>query len=155
MGALALAGCGGDDDTGNLVGHWQNISGEGTENEYIADIRITGDTVVFDGNYEATIENKPNFEAGYGVLIVKFTKYWTSDYTNWPEVTTVEDPGKVGKCSALYWKDLTNSHVSLADAYIGYDHAIVDDLATATTRFTNDAVADYVDWSITSPYNKK
>jgi hypothetical protein len=150
MGALLLAGCGEEDSAGNLVGHWQNIA-----DDYTTNIRITANTVVYEGNYEAEIANEPNFEAEYGVIIVKFTKYWTSDYTNYPEVTTFEDAEKVGLYSALYWKELTDSTVMMADAYTGNNHEIVDGLQEALETFPNVAADAYVNWSYVSPYNKK
>jgi hypothetical protein len=103
---------------------------------------------VFEGSYEATIENDPNFEAQYGVLIIKFSKYFIFG-------TTDEDTTKKDKYAALYWKDLTASQVSLSDAYLTGVHHMVNDLQTATTTFTNDTVSTYVDWTYTSPYNKK
>jgi hypothetical protein len=154
-GALSLAGCKAEDDTGNLVGYWQNIYAEGTDSEFITNIRITATTVEYEGSYKATIENEPGFEAAYGVLIIKFTEYLAHDYSNYPEVTTSPDPTKVDKYAALYWKDLTASTVNLADAYIGSDHQIVDDLETARSTFTNDNAHNFVDWSGVSPYNKK
>jgi hypothetical protein len=166
VGALLLAGCPmEDDDTSNLVSHWQNIYAEGTENEYITNIHITDTTVVYENSYEAAIVNSPDFEAKYGILIIQFTKYLAPDYTNWPAVEYQENPANVGKYAGLYWNDLTSSSVKLADAYdksqadpvtgSGAVHKIVDDLETARSTFTDDAVSDFIDWSGVSPYNRK
>jgi hypothetical protein len=165
VGALSLVGCGEEEDeTGNLVGTWKNIYDPGGPSEYITTIHITDNTVVYENNYEGTIENDPNFDAEYGVLIIKFTKYLTPDYSNYPEVEYTKDPTKEGKYAALYWKDLFSSSVLLADAYdtssadpktgTGAVHKIVDDIVTAKATFTNDVVSNFVTWSGVTPYNK-
>ncbi|MDR1029984.1 MAG: hypothetical protein LBL76_03825 [Treponema sp.] len=152
--AVFFSGCKTDeeDDTGNLVGKWENVYHDpnGAYPDFTTIIEITGETVVYTGSYEATIANEPDFETSYGVLILKFTKYAT-DYDGNPVATHAN----VGKFGALYWKDLTDSSVSLADAYKDYVHQLVDTLDTAKTTFTNDKIGDYIDWSGTSPYNKK
>ncbi|MDR2096012.1 MAG: hypothetical protein LBP76_10925 [Treponema sp.] len=147
MGMAVFSGCDLDgDDTGNLAGTWTNVAGS-----YVTTITITNNTVVYSGSYEATIENAPDFEATNGVLILKFTKYvdWSTD-----EAILKDDHSNVGKYGAMYWKELTASSVSLADAYTGTTHVLVDDWSTAQTTFTNDAVDTYINWSITSPYTK-
>jgi hypothetical protein len=153
MGALSLAGCPMGNEVGNLVGDWQLISDPGGEYEYITNIHITNDTVVYEKTYEGTIRNGPNFEAENGILIIEFSKYadWDGAQMNWNSASE-----NIGKFGALYWKGLTADTVSLADAYEnGAVHKIVGDLETAKTTFTDDAVLDYIDWSITSPYNRK
>jgi hypothetical protein len=167
MGALALVGCGGDDgDTGNLVGKWQNVYDDGQGGDpYITTYNINGTTVKYEDTYEATIENKPDFDAKYGVLIIKFTKYVVYDYSDFPNVTSYEDETKKDKYAALYWRDLTASTVKLADAWVTTvdessgnstsEHKMVDDMSTATTTFTNDTVSNFIDWSGVSPYDKK
>ncbi|MDR2403451.1 MAG: hypothetical protein LBD78_05430 [Spirochaetaceae bacterium] len=139
------------DEKGSLAGVWKNVYHDPTGEypDYVTEITITGNTVVYQGSYEAEIVNTPNFEAPYGVLIIKFTKYATN-YDGNP-VTTHANVGKYG---ALYWKDLTVSLVYLADAYTGYTHRMFTNLQAAQMAFTDEKVGDYVDWSITSPYNK-
>jgi hypothetical protein len=154
VGATVLSGCKTEEeDTGNLVGTWVNVAGE--NGEYVTTITITNSTVVYSGSYEGTVSNSPDFEASYGVLIIEFTKY--ADWGSEPSVTH----DNVGKFGALYWKDLTTSSVSLADAYKKVNpedpyasHTMFDTLVEAEAAFTNDAVGEYIDWSITSPYTK-
>jgi hypothetical protein len=148
-GALSLAGCGEEGKTGNLVGTWKNIYKPGEPEEFITTISITDSAVDYEGTYKATIENDPDFEAKSGVLIIKFTEY-------------TFDPDNVGKYSGLYWKDLKPSSVAFADAYgpekdpdTGFKlHNIVATLEEARTKYTKDTVGNFVDWSITSPYDK-
>lgn len=149
VGAAVLSGC----DTGNptpgiLTAKWTNISGG-----YTTTITITDSSVVYHGTYEAAIVNKPDFTASDGVLIIRFTKY--ADWDGEPSTTH----GNVGKYGALYWKELTASSVSLADAYKKINdtdqfpsHTMFSEIGQAQAAFTNDAVGDYIDWSITSPY---
>jgi hypothetical protein len=153
MGMAVFSGCSTDDeDTGNLVGTWEYVYHDptGTYPDSTTIINITGETVVYTGSYEATIANDPDFESSYGVLILQFTKY-----ADWGDESPSETHDNVGKYGAMYWKDLTSSKVSLADAYIGYDHTMFGTLSEAESAFTNDKVGDYIDWGITSPYNKK
>jgi hypothetical protein len=120
-------------------------------------INTSAKTIVYTGNYEAIIENSPDYTATSGVLIIKFTKYATN-YDGNPVATHVN----VGKYSALYWTELTASSVRLADAYDKTpppygSHAIRASLSIAQTDFlpAADKVGNYVDWSITAPYTKK
>jgi hypothetical protein len=149
-GALGLTGCPTEpDDTDNLIGTWTNVWHPDEEDEYITTVIITDKTVVYQGSYEGTIANEPDFEAASGVFIIKFTKYAT-DYDGNP-VTTHANVGKYG---ALYWRDLTSSSVFMADAYTSYTHTLVDTLPNATAAFTEDKVGDYIDWSMVGAYTK-
>jgi hypothetical protein len=152
--ALLFSGCKNEpEETGNLVGLWTNVSGN-----FTTTITITNDTVAYSGNYKAEIVNDPNFEASSGVLIIKFTHYadWSGGE---PSLST--DHASVGKYGALYWRDLTSSSVSLADAYKKVEptdafpsHTMFNTLEEAQATFTTNAVSDYINWSITSPYTK-
>ena len=131
-------------EPGALEGKWVNES-----YGYTTIINITGSNVVYEGSYEADIANSTDFNGSYGVIIVKFTKY-----ADWGEEPTTTHTS-VGKYGALYWKDLTESSVSMADAYEGYTHVVFNTLQEAESTFTIDAVGSYINWSITSPYAKQ
>jgi hypothetical protein len=151
FGTLLFSGCTQPaQESGNLAGTWTNVSGG-----YTTTITITSDTVTYAESYEAAIVNKPDFEAANGVLIIKFTQY--ADYRS--DLSTSH--ANVGKYGALYWKELTASSVSIADAYKKVNaadeypsHTMFDTLAEAQGAFTIGKVAEYIDWSITSPYAK-
>jgi hypothetical protein len=152
-GAAFFAGCGGDDtkDTGKLIGEWKL----GDAVSY----KITGTTVEYVGNYKATIENSPDFDAATGVLIIKFTEYTKFDYSNYPDVTTASDPTMVGKYSGLYWKDLDSDSVYLADAWktegTSVIHAIESEKTLALTTFAVGNYANFGLWGTgITPYSK-
>lgn len=133
------------DDAGNLDGTWVNIS---QSYETIIKINAENKTVEYTGSYNATIENSPNFISTNGVLIIKFTKYG-----DWGEEPTTEHTN-VGRYGALYWVNMGLNSVKLADAYIGWDHAITETLQEAQEMFTIDKVGDYIDWAIIGVYTK-
>jgi hypothetical protein len=150
LGTLLL-GCPGEPDPASLVATWENVYHDpnGTYPDFTTTINITSGTVIYTGSYEAEIANEPDFEASYGVLILKFTKY-----ANWGETPSTTH-ANVGKYGAMYWKDLTDSSVSLADAYTSGAHTMTDTLTAAKAAFTNDKAGDYIDWALTSSYNRK
>jgi hypothetical protein len=146
--ALGMLGCKteADEDTGNLVGTWKS-PGEWGMTYVIA----AGAIQAPDSGYEGRIENTPDLTASNGVLIIKFTKYAAS-YGGTPSDTHAN----VGKYGALYWKDLTADSVSLADAYNkDYTHSMKSSLSDAQTAFALGNMGDYIDWSITTPYQKQ
>jgi len=122
-------------------------------------------TIVYEENYEGDIVNFPDYTAPNGVLIFKFTKYWETnwemidpngdfeDMNNWTS-TTEETDKHNGKFGAVYWRDLKVGSVRMADAYSGFTHVILPDIATAHTNFTLERTGEYVDWSITGTYTK-
>ena len=116
-------------------------------------INSSAKTIACD-NYEGTIVNNPKYTAANGVLIIKFTKYWEADWSDYPDVTYTENTTNINKFGALYWIELETGSVKMADAYTGYAHTIFDTLAEAQTNFTLDRMSNYIDWSITSPYTK-
>jgi len=163
--ALVFTGCSTDpDDSENLNGTWI-YSSPG----YSSSIKINSSakTIVYEENYEGDIVNSPDYAAVNGVLIVKFTKYWETnwemidpegdfeDINNWTS-TTAETDANNGKFGAVYWRDLKAGSVRMADAYTnaGFTHVILADLATAQTSFTLERAGEYVDWSITGTYTK-
>ena len=139
-------------EVGNLNGVWINLyhdpSGEYDDFETIITINTANKTVVYKGSYEAKISNSPDFSSAGGVLIIQFTKY-----ADWGEEPSTEHDN-VNKFGALYWRDLKHNSVRLADAYIGWDHAIFDTSEEAQEKFTIDKIGDYIDWSIVGLYTK-
>jgi len=149
--AFLFTGCNTDDNTaGNLNGTWK-------DNFSTIIINTSAKTISYENNYEGQIVNSPNFTTTDGVLIIKFTKYWDADYSGYPNVVYTENTTNINKFGAMYWTGLTSDQVSLADAYTGYTHTMLDTIETAQTAFTPaaDKVGTYVDWSITSPYTKQ
>ena len=82
------------------------------------------------------------------MLIIQFTKY-----ADWGDEPATEH-NNVNKFGALYWRELKLNSVRLADAYIGFDHAIFTTLEEAQENFTIDKIGNYVDWSIIGLYKK-
>jgi len=153
---LLLTGCPRPLPTANLNGEWRDNYGS------IFTINTSAKTIKYmvdasHTNYEGQIVNWSDFTAANGVLIIKFTKYYTITYGGAPDyaMTIQETPAKNGKFGALYWRDLTSISVYLADAYdSSYNHVMYDTLNSAQTNFTMDKVSNYIDWSITSSYTK-
>jgi hypothetical protein len=143
MGALLLSGCDSGDPKAWLPDTWTNVSGG-----FTTIITITPTTVSYSDSYEGIIANAPDFEASDGILIIKFTKH-----AEWNGESMVFSDTNIGKYGALYWKELTPTSVSLADAYTGFDPALFDDLSTAKANFTHDNEGMYINWSITAPYH--
>jgi len=148
---LMFVSCSDKENSGNLNGDWDDGWG------YQMKIDASARTIVYTSNYEATIENSPDYTASSGALIIKFTRYATN-YDGNPVATHVN----VGKYGAVYWTELTAGSVKLADAYDKTpppygSHAIRASLPIAQTDFLPpaDKVGNYVDWSIVSPYTKK
>ncbi|MCL2139940.1 MAG: hypothetical protein FWH41_10490 [Treponema sp.] len=139
-----------DEESGNLNGIWSNNA-----NGYISTIKIetSSKTIDYADNYQGKIVNSPNFTAANGVIIIEFTKYINWDYSSEP-YTSSENFEKIGKFGALYWKQLKPNSVYMADAYIGWEHAMFDTIENATEKFTMDNVGDYINWSIVGPYKK-
>jgi len=143
--------------TANLNGEWKDSYGT------IVTINTSAKTIKYmvdasHTSYEGQIVNSPDFTAANGVLIIKFTKYYTIEYDWNPpyDMTKYEEtPANNGKFGALYWKDLMSNSVYLADAYdSSYNHVMYSTLNEAQTNFTMDKVGNYIDWSYTSPYKK-
>jgi hypothetical protein len=151
--ALAFTGCEhNSNSSGVLTGKWENIYDPGGQYEYITKITITGGTVEYSDSYKtshkADIAVPPDFEASYGVIIVKFTEYFTLGNA---------DTSYVGKYGAVYWKELHQKSVYLAEAYgqtEPYPHIVFNSLDEAKAAFTNNNAGKYVNWSNTSPYSK-
>jgi hypothetical protein len=146
--ALAFTGCDHNSkSSGVLTGKWISIVvSDGTE--YITKITITGGTVEYSDSYggsrKSDIAVLPDFEASYGVIIVKFTEY-------------TGDTSYVDKYGAMYWKELHQNSVYLAEAYSQtepYTQTAFDTLEAAKANFTNNNAGKYVNWSYTSPYSK-
>jgi hypothetical protein len=154
--ALALAGCdhGVPDEGGVLTGNWK-YSYEYEGKEYVTEIRITPAAVNYVDYYEGTIEKSPNFEAPYGVLIIRFTKY-ADTYGEEPSTSSTN----VGSYGAMYWKNLSSNSVYLSDAGIStgtypdviYTHTMFATLPEAEAVFINEAVNTYANFS--APYTK-
>jgi hypothetical protein len=153
---LLLAGCVQVEDVGNLNGVLKDGYGSSfTINTSAKTIKRMEDATHV--NYEGTIVNSPSVTALNGVLIIQFTKYNDVTYDSNPpyNITGVtENTGNKNKFAAVYWKDLTSNSVYMADAYVGYDHAIVGTLTEAQINFTMDRVGSYISWSIIAPYKK-
>ena len=136
-----------EDSVGTLHGVWYFNSG-GWEDYIVIDIMEK--TILYYNNYKAEIVNSPDFKAANGVLIIKFTKYWETD---WNTFETEETDKYNGKFGALYWKDLKSSSISMSDAYSGYTHTMFDSESQAKTNFTLDKTGDYISaWG--GPYYK-
>jgi len=155
---LLLAGCDLEPTTsGYLIGVWSD--------GYGSSITITSSTIKYmvDANhtsYEGVIVNAPDFSTSDGALIIKFTNYYDITYDSNPPFGITgytQNSGKFNKYGALYWAELTDSSVKMADAYNGTTHAIFDDQATATSAFlpAADKVGTYVPWGITSAFIKQ
>jgi hypothetical protein len=148
---LMFTSCTADDDSGDLNGTWSYTAMP----EYAYDIIIStsAKTVVYTGGYEGTIANSPNYTAGSGVLIIRFTKY--ADYGAAPSTTHAS----VGKYGALYSTELKASSVKAADAYdqSTYAHAMFATLAEAQAAFepAADKIGTYVNWAGIAPLTKK
>jgi len=136
-----------EESIGNLHGVWYFNSG-GWEDYIVIDIMEK--TILYYNNYEAEIVNSPDFKAANGVLVVKFTNYWETDWTTYETTETDQYNGKFG---ALYWKDLKSNSVSMSDAYTGYTHTMFDTESQAKTNFTLDKTGNYISaWG--GPYYK-
>jgi len=140
-------GCTEPENIGNLNGTWYDGY------SYVT-INTSAKTIEYENNYEGEITNTPNYEAVNGVLIIRITKYWEADYSNWPEVVYTETTANNNKYCALYWSSLKPHSVHMADAYEGLTHTIKATIEDANTAFTLDNAGNYVDWSITGAYNK-
>jgi len=160
---LVFTGCSTDpEESGDLHGTWI-FSTPG----YSSFIKIDSSarTIVYEENYEGNIVNFPDYAAPNGVLIIEFTKYWETnwdmidlegdfeDMNNWTS-TTEETDKYNGEFGAIYWRDLKEGSVRMADAYSGLTHVIISDITAAHTNFSPERTGEYVDWSITSTYTK-
>jgi hypothetical protein len=149
---LMFTSCKTDDDSGDLNGTWSYTAIP----EYAYDIIIntSAKTVEYTGSYEGTIANSPNYTAGSGVLIIRFTKY--ASYGAGPPSTTHANVGKYG---ALYWTELKANSIKAADAYdqSTYAHVMFNTLAEAQAAFepAADKVGTYVSWAGIAPLTKK
>ncbi|MDR1867160.1 MAG: hypothetical protein LBQ77_02700 [Treponema sp.] len=134
-------------DSGSLLGSWAQ------HDSYT----ITNDTVEYnDGgpyydnsdppvaypssSFTGTIKNNPDFSASSGVIIIKYT---------------VPPAGEdVGNYTAIYWRNLTDRSVLLANAWdqTGTKTAT---LAEAEAKFTLSNAEIFVNWSIVQPQLKQ
>jgi hypothetical protein len=150
--ALLFSGCPTEPAAGDLNGRWNDGYATITVN-------VSAKTISYSDNYEGTIVNSPDFTAANGVIIIRFTKYWDQDWSNYPDVTYTENTANVGKYGALYWKDLSDNTVYMADAYtqsLPYTHVMFGTLGEAQNNFTIARAGEYVNWgSGISPYTKQ
>lgn len=153
-GALSLAGCGGDDEKGSLIGAWVSTGGD--------TYTITGTTVTYTASYDAsmscvgTIKNAPDFEQPYGVIIIEYTTPPTYyDYGPAPDYAQSNPHHPAGNFQGIYWKDLTTTSVKLASAYPVYPATGEPEKATlsdAEAAFTLESESSYV--SLYGAYTK-
>ena len=154
---LLFMGC---SDGNSPNGASDSVSLNGTWNDDWGTMKIntSANTIEYVGNNEGKIVNSPNYSAVNGVLIIEFTKYIEMDYSNWPEVTSAENPDNIGKFGALYWRDLKSDSVYMAEAWAmgsgGYEHVMYETIEEARAAFTMDKAGEYVDWSILGIYTK-
>jgi len=130
------------DNKGNLNGTWASAF-----DSYKIDILT--DKIEYTGNYKADIVNSPDYNAEHGVLIIKFTWYYETEYS-WDPPYDIISEGETdaynGKYGAVYWRNLTDASVQMADAYdtVTFTHAMFDDLSAAQSNFTLDKTGDYI-----------
>ena len=144
-----------EEDTGDLNGTWLFNSSPAYK------VDTSAKTIEYSGysgdGYTGEIVNSPNFKAGSGVLIIKFTGYVRAIYdSNWNVTGFDIDPaGTVGWHGAVYWRDLKKNSVKMADAYDEYfNHVIIEHFSNAQASFTMNNTGNYVDWSIIGSYTK-
>ena len=137
-------------------GQTNNVSLNGMWNDDYGTIKINASANTFEyvGNNKGKIVNSPNYSEVNGVLIIEFTEYFELDYSDWPNVTSTENPDNIGKFGALYWRELNSDSVYMSEAWVSYAHVMFETIEEAKTAFTMDKASDYVDWSILAPYTK-
>jgi len=147
--SIVIAGCQPEpEENGNLNGTWSS-----SYDSYKID--TSAKTIEYVGNYKADIVNSPDYEAGSGILIVKFTWYYETIYDeNWTVISEGVTDVYNGKFGAVYWKGLTNSSVQMADAYdtAVWSRAMYDTLDEAKVNFTSDKTGNYI--SVWGSYTK-
>ena len=137
-----LSGCNSDpDSSGNLNGTWDDGYATMT-------INTSTKKVEYENNYHGDIVNSPNYKNAYGIIIVKFTKYWEGDFSNYPDVTYTETGSGNGKFGAIYWKELNDKTVLISDAYLSGIHTMFATLEEAKAEFTWDKEGNYAFWSL-------
>jgi len=150
LACFLVFGCTEPEENGSLNGTWSSNS-----DSYKID--TSAKKIEYVGNYKADIVNSPDYEAVSGILIVKFTWYYEIEY-NWDPPYNVIHEGETdaynGKFGAVYWKDLTDSSIQMADAYntAAWSRAMYDTLDEAKVNFTSDKTGDYI--SLWGSYTK-
>jgi hypothetical protein len=142
-GILLLAGCSNPTSSGSSIyGKWSSGSDS---------YEITSTTVKYnDGGYgfdfTATIQKINTFSNTSGVILVKYTKK--------PKNATKDFLG-------IYYRGLSDTEVLLAGAYEPgpapdfINIAETASLETAEAKFTQTAVADFVEWSVVQPQKRQ
>jgi len=140
LACFLIFGCTEPEENGSLNGTWSS-------NYDSYKIDKSTKKIEYVGNYKADIVNSPNYEAGSGILIVKFTWYFETIYDeNWDVVSEGATDVYNGKFGAVYWKDLTDSSIQMADAYdtATWSRAMHDTLDEAKVNFTSDKTGNYI-----------
>jgi hypothetical protein len=121
-----------------LHGTWSHVN-DNSDWSYDITINNTSRTIEYTGSYKGYIETS-HYGQTSGVLIIRFTEY-SAEWANGDEV---------GMFGALYFIELTNSSVIMADAYTGWDHTMFPTLIEAIQAFMpyQDKAGDFVDWGL-------
>jgi len=126
--ALVFGGCQAETITCPLDGINPDLQGTWTDGyggSYTISTTLRYDSG-YGGSFEGDIVSAVNFSGAAGVLVVELTSVTNTD-GDWGTNYTV------GKYTGVYYKDLTSSHVLLANSY---PFVQVDDLDTALSTFT-------------------
>ncbi|QQO10145.1 hypothetical protein [Breznakiella homolactica] len=135
-----------------LIGSWQangSYGEEGNKTSFTEVYTITNDTLtysyeegsVWDYTFTGSIKNNPDFTNDYGVIIIEYL--------------APSDPSL--KFSGTYWRGLTETSVSMANAANLDNYREPVETATleeALAKFTIDNIDDFVNWSNIAPLGK-
>jgi hypothetical protein len=165
LGALMFSACdtnsGGD--TPSIIGEWKYnfTTGSGYERYSITEGSLTkyedwgtgsGESAAFSGSIEYIDE----FTSDAGVIIIKYTLGKEKQWMDWSDIDNPTPVARTGDYYGIYYRDLTNESVTLADTSdmahsSGSGPTETQSLEAAKAKFTKNNVTNLVNWSLVQP----